>query len=267
MLCAHPTERRAGAPRPRRSCGAHPTRRYRLRAHVNEEQVPAVPERKHARKITAARWLTHDACLAEFKEQEAARVAKEARRGKPRARAPARARGRATAVGRGGGQGRGRGRGGGAAPLVSCRTRRATATATMSATPTRARTTCQSRCQDWPSDARTHGMRAVPRRVGGLPLVLLVHVVRATTCSATPTSSIPSSACGRRRARSGRHHRPEGALVHAVCLADAIRVLEGRQVDDAHASLRRTIHNRGQPPASHAGFEVHARCRRLPFNL
>jgi hypothetical protein len=90
----------------------------------DEEQAPAVPERKHARKITAARWLTHDACLADFKEQEAARVAKEARGGQPRARAPVRARGRATAVGRGGGQGRGRGRGGGAAPLVSCRTRR-----------------------------------------------------------------------------------------------------------------------------------------------
>jgi hypothetical protein len=96
----------------------------------DEEQAPAMPERKHARKIPSTRWLTHDACLTEFKERDAARVAKEARRGQPRARAPVRARARTTAVGRGGGQGRGRGRGGGAAPLVSCRTRRATAMAT-----------------------------------------------------------------------------------------------------------------------------------------
>jgi hypothetical protein len=81
----------------------------------DREQAPAVPKRKHARKITAARWLTHDASLTEFKEKEAARVAQEALRGQPRARAPARASGLATAVGRGGGQRRGRGRGSGAA--------------------------------------------------------------------------------------------------------------------------------------------------------
>jgi hypothetical protein len=73
------------------------------------DEAAAAPVGKHHRKITAARWLTHDDSLEAFREKEAAKAAKQAGRGRGRGR------GRPRGSGRGRGDGRGRGRGAAAA--------------------------------------------------------------------------------------------------------------------------------------------------------
>jgi hypothetical protein len=61
-----------------------------------------------------------------------------------------------------------------------------------------------------------------------------------------PSTRGRSGTCGMPRRRDSRTRRPPGGRPRL---------------------LARAVHNRGQPPASHACFEVRARCRRLPFNL
>jgi hypothetical protein len=73
------------------------------------DTVPVGARGQHHRKITVARWLTHDESLEAFREKEGAKAAKAA------AKALGRGRGRPRGSGRGSGRGRGRSAGGAAA--------------------------------------------------------------------------------------------------------------------------------------------------------